>query len=231
MSTKQNIITVDGPSGVGKSTISKKIAKATGFVYLDTGAMYRAVGWYLQQKKVDFTDESKIADIVKQVNITLLPAENEQSDVGIMVNGQDISKTIRLQEVAMIASKFSALSVVRKRLTILQRQYGEQGNIVAEGRDMGTVVFPNAAYKFFLDALPEERARRRYDQLCSIGVAANYAEILRLTIQRDGDDRNRALAPLKRASDALLVDTTNKTIEEVTAILLAYIDKIKQKTG
>jgi cytidylate kinase len=225
MSEKRNIITIDGPAGVGKSTVTKKVASATGFAYLDTGAMYRAVGWYLQRHAVDLDNQEDIAKALKALRIDLVPAVNEQCDVGVFVNGEDVSDRIRTPEMAMLASRVSAFPVVRDVLTEIQRACGVKGRIVAEGRDTGTVVFPDAAYKFFLDAKPEERARRRVEQLHKNGVAANLQEILALTLERDKNDRERSIAPLKQAEDALLIDTTEVPLEVVVLRILGEIAK------
>ncbi len=223
MSKKTNIITIDGPSGVGKSTVSRKVAAATGFTYLDTGAMYRAVGSFLQSRGVDLHDNESIASALKNIDLQLVPATNDQSDVGVFVNGEDVSDIIRTPEMAMIASRVSAIPLVREILTEIQRGYGKKGRIVAEGRDIGTVVFPDAAHKFFLDANPEERARRRVEQLQKNGVAADLQQILELTLERDKNDRNRSIAPLKQAHDALLIDTTEITVEAVVSKILGEI--------
>jgi cytidylate kinase len=225
MSEKRNIITIDGPSGVGKSTVSRKVAAATGFAYLDTGAMYRAVGWYLQRQAIDLDNQGDIANALKTLSMQLVPAVSEQCDVGVLVNGEDVSDRIRTPEIAMLASRVSAVPVVRDILTEIQRQCGLKGQIVAEGRDTGTVVFPDAAYKFFLDAKPEERARRRVEQLQKNGVAASLQRILELTLERDKNDRNRPIAPLKQAEDALLIDTTEIPLEVVVLRILGEIAK------
>jgi CMP/dCMP kinase len=228
MSEKKNIITIDGPSGVGKSTVSKKVAAATGFAYLDTGAMYRAAGLYLMRHAVDFDKEEELSKVLKTLNFNLVPAVNEQSDVGVSINGEDVSKAIRTPEMAMIASRISALPLVRNILTEIQQEYGKKGRIVAEGRDTGTVVFPDAAHKFFLDAKPEERARRRVEQLHKNGVAASLQQILELTLERDNNDRNRSIAPLKQAADAFYIDTTEITLE---AVVFTILNKIAKKDG
>jgi cytidylate kinase len=225
MSEKRNIITIDGPSGVGKSTVSRKVAAATGFAYLDTGAMYRAVGWYLQRQAIDLDNQGDIANALKTLSMQLVPAVSEQCDVGVLVNGEDVSDRIRTPEMAMLASRVSAVPVVRDILTEIQRQCGLKGQIVAEGRDTGTVVFPDAAYKFFLDAKPEERARRRFEQLEKNGVAASLQRILELTLERDKNDRNRPIAPLKQAEDSLLIDTTEIPLEVVVLRILGEIAK------
>ena len=229
MSEKKNIITIDGPSGVGKSTVSRKVAAATGFTYLDTGAMYRAVGLYLSRLKVDLEDEPTLRQTLESLRLELVPAPDEQSDVRVLVNGEDVSEAIRTPEMAMVASRVSANPLVRDILTKIQKRYGNHGKIVAEGRDIGTVVFPNAAYKFFLDAHPEERARRRVEQLSRNGVESDFREILAMTLERDHNDRNRGIAPLRQAEDALLVDTTGIDAEEVVKRILAAV--LRKKNG
>ena len=225
MSKKQNIVTIDGPSGVGKSSVSRKIAAALGFTYLDTGAMYRGVGWYFLQQGVPLDDAKTIAEKLADLEMQLLPAVDEESDVGVVVNGTDVSDAIRTPEMAMVASRVSAVPMVREILTQIQRGYGEKGNIVAEGRDTGTVVFPLAAYKFFLDAQPEERAKRRIMQLRERGVKADFKQILAMTLERDKNDSERDIAPLEKAQDAVRIDTTGITVLRVVEKLLDIINK------
>ena len=220
----QNIITIDGPSGVGKSSVSRKVAAATGFTYLDTGAMYRGVGWYLLQQGVGLDEAEVIAKKLAGLELKLLPAADEESDVGVLINGENVSDAIRTPEMAMVASKVSAVPVVREILTEIQRNYGDKGNIVAEGRDTGTVVFPRAAYKSFLDAEPEERAKRRVLQLRLRGVEADFNQILTMTLERDKNDRTRAIAPLKKAQDAVAIDTTAITVQQVVDKILQIIE-------
>jgi CMP/dCMP kinase len=231
MSKKTNIVTIDGPAGVGKSTVSRKVAAALGFAYLDTGAMYRAVGWYLEQHCVNLKKKNDISSRLKKINLVLVPAINENCDVGVFIDGKDVSAIIRTPEMAMTASRVSALPVVRQILTEIQRDCGKKGEVVAEGRDTGTVVFPDAAYKFFLDAQPEERARRRVEQLQKNGITVDLEQILRLTLERDENDRNRSVAPLKQAVDALLIDTTEISLEAVVSRILAEITQKRLDSG
>lgn len=223
MFKKMNIITIDGPAGVGKSTVSRKVAAATGFTYLDTGAMYRAVGLYLDRCAVDLDKQGEVASSLRKLNLELIPAANEDSEAGVNINGEDVSDIIRTPEMAMIASRISAVPVVREILTDILRGYGKKGKIVAEGRDTGTVVFPQAAHKFFLDAKPEERARRRVEQLQKNGIAVSLQQTLALTLERDKNDRNRSIAPLRQADDALFIDTTKKSLEDVVSKILEEI--------
>lgn len=220
-----NVITIDGPSGVGKSTISRKIAQALGYTYLDTGAMYRAVGLYLVENEIDLSDDLAVQGALENIRIELLPSPGENDESRVLLNGVDVSEAIRTPEMAMIASRVSALPLIRARLTALQQDIGAEGCVVAEGRDTGTVVFPSARHKFFLDARPEERARRRVLQLRARGEAVDEQQIFQMTLERDKNDRERAIAPLRQAEDALAIDTTNRDIEEVAALVLESVKK------
>ncbi len=223
MQKKKEIVTLDGPSGVGKSTISRKIAAILGYSYLDTGAMYRAVGLHLQLKGVDIENSETVAANLAGISIHLLPAEKDDNDTGVLLNGKNVSKDIRTSEISMVASKVSSYPAVREKLTQMQREIGSQGKIVAEGRDVGTVVFPDAAYKFFLEADVEERALRRVGQMRLEGSNVTKESILEMINKRDRDDSERTTAPLKKAEDALLIDTTNMTIDQVCEEILQKI--------
>lgn len=220
MSELQNVVTIDGPSGVGKSTISRRIADSLGFTYLDTGAMYRAVGLYLQRNEIDIFDEMAVRTTLEQIQIMLFPGETGDGETGVLLNGEDVSRIIRSPEMAMVASRVSAIPAVREKLTLLQREIGREGRVVAEGRDTGTVVFPLARHKFFLDAKPEERAHRRVLQLLARGEEVDRDKILAMIVERDKNDRERAIAPLRQAEDALAIDTTSKDLDEVTRLVL-----------
>ncbi|MCF6186645.1 MAG: (d)CMP kinase, partial [Desulfobulbaceae bacterium] len=208
MSEKLQIVTIDGPSGVGKSTVSRGLADRLGFVYLDTGAMYRAVAYGCREGGVDVEDEQAVGRFLQDLHIELLPPKRPDDDVRVFLGGQEISGFIRTPEMGMLASKVSALPVVRQKLTVMQQKMGRAGKIVAEGRDTGTVVFPQAAWKFYLDADPEERARRRINQLTLKGERVDEQEILAQIIKRDRDDSERTIAPLKAADDAVRIDAS-----------------------
>ncbi len=220
MSETRDVITIDGPSGVGKSTVSRRVAQTLGYTYLDTGAMYRAVGLFLFENKVELSDDQAVCAALESIHIELLPCTGEHDDTGVLLNGLDVSTAIRTPAMAMIASQVSALPSVRAKLTALQQEIGATGKVVAEGRDTGTVVFPRAGHKFFLDARPEERARRRILQLRARGETVDEQAILTMTVERDTNDRERAIAPLRQADDALAIDTTCKNLDEVTAEVL-----------
>lgn len=216
------LITIDGPSGGGKSTVSRMLAAELGYTYLDTGAMYRAVGLQARRQGVDLASEEQVAAMLADLDLTLLPGDG---DTKVLLAGEDVSAVIRSAEMGMVASAISALPLVRRKLTELQRQIGAKGGVVAEGRDMGTVVFPRARYKYFLDASAEERARRRVDQLLEKGEAAEYEEILAQIIKRDHDDSTRALAPLKQAADAIRIDSSRLNAREVVDFIRARLAK------
>ena len=219
----KGIITIDGPSGAGKSTISRGLAAKLHFTYLDTGAMYRAVGLALERQGIDLADTDSLAKCLAAIELTLTP--NGDDDVRVLLNGEDVSQAIRTPEMGLVASRVSANPLVREKLTGLQRQLGAKGGIVAEGRDMGTVVFPKAFRKFFLNASAGERARRRQKQLAAKGQSVDYQEILDQISKRDYDDSRRALAPLKPAADAIIVDSSSMSPEAVIACMLASIAK------
>jgi len=223
-SNTQKIVTIDGPSGVGKSTISRRVAASLSFTYLDTGAMYRAVGFKLQSGNVDLGDESAVQECLDTISLQLLPAATENDEVSVILDGQDISLAIRSPEMSMMASKVSAIPAVRTKLTRMQQEIGQSGSIVAEGRDTGTVVFPDAAWKFYLDADPEERMRRRAAQLRLAGKDVGEGELLQMIIKRDHDDKSRSIAPLCKAEDAVVVDTGSLQIDEVVAVMLERIN-------
>lgn len=219
------IVTIDGPSGVGKSTVSRRLAALLDFTYLDTGAMYRAVAYGCKQAGVDVDDEPAVGHFLKDLMIELLPPASLGDDVRVFLDNKEISAFIRTPEMGMLASKVSALHVVRRKLTIMQQAMGKAGKLVAEGRDTGTVVFPQAAWKFYLDAGAEERARRRVDQLRSRGEQVDEAEVLAQIIQRDRDDSQRTIAPLKAAVDALRINSDSLNADEVVAKMLAEVEK------
>jgi len=230
MAEQKNIITIDGPSGAGKSTISKLLAARLHYTYLDTGAMYRVVGLQVERAGLDLEAEGAREDLVQLLaglDMTLAPGE-EGKDTRAFLNGEDVSDAIRTPEMAMVASRVSAQAEVRKKLTEMQRTIGKNGAIVAEGRDMGTIVFPNAMHKFFLDASPEERAQRRQKQLAENGQKVEFQEILAQIQKRDRADSGRSLAPLQPAEDAVIIDSSEMSIDEVVSFMLAAVNKKQQ---
>ena len=219
MGAGNRIVTIDGPSGGGKSTVSRALAAKLHFTYLDTGAMYRAVAYQCLEQGVDPADSAPLELLLATLRIELLPPAPGEDDVRVLVDGREVGDRLRTPEMGMLASRVSALEPVRTTLTRLQREIGAAGRIVAEGRDTGTVVFPGAAWKFFLDASPEVRARRRADQLRRKGEQVDEGQLLAQIIQRDKDDRERTIAPLVAAPDALVIDSTGLPVEQVVRLM------------
>ena len=223
---KLRVVTIDGPSGVGKSTISRRVAAELGFTYLDTGAMYRAVGYACAQAGIDADNpahQEALTKLLAELDLRLLPPEKEGDEVRVFLRDEDVSAAIRLPEMSMAASKVSAIPAVRARLTVMQQAMGQAGGLVADGRDTGTVVFPQAAWKFYLDASPEERCRRRVAQLRERGQEVDEQETLAQIIERDRNDQERTIAPLVMAEDAVLIDSSSLSADEVAARMLEAI--------
>ncbi len=216
------IIAIDGPSGAGKSTLAKRLARELGFIYWDTGAMYRALALKLLRQGVDLADDARVNQLVRQTAIDL---REKDGNLQVLLDGCDVAADIRTPEVSQMASKSSALSVVRARLLELQREIGQRGSVVAEGRDIGTVVFPQAQVKIFLDASSGERARRRYQELLAAGREVNLEETLREMEERDKRDSERDLAPLRQAADAVRVDSSSIGADAVAAMVLDLVEK------
>ncbi len=216
-------IALDGPSGAGKSTIAKRLSAELGFVYVDTGAMYRTVGLYCLQNNVDINDEAAVGAILGNINIELKYIDGEQR---ILLNGTDVSKDIRLNEVSMAASKTSAYKAVRAFLLDAQRNVAKTQSVIMDGRDIGTVVLPDAEIKIFIVGDATVRAKRRHKELQEKGQNISLQEVLEDIITRDHNDTNRAEAPLKQAKDAVLLDTTYKNFDEAYE---AVLDIVKSK--
>lgn len=223
MVERLEVLTIDGPSGVGKSTISRRVAARLGYTYLDTGAMYRAVALKCQLAGIDTSDKAALNEVLSSLEMQIFPASLEGDDVQVILDGVNVSEHIRTEEISMLASAVSAQKPVRDTLTRIQQEMGAQGKVVAEGRDTGTVVFPGAAWKIYLDATPKERARRRIKQLRQKGLVVNEQEILAQIIKRDRDDSERALAPLKAAPDAVYIDATILGPDEVVKRILEVV--------
>lgn len=205
-------IAIDGPSGAGKSSAAKGAAKELGFIYVDTGALYRAVGVAALQKNISTGDKLAVTDMLGDIEISLKFEDGEQK---VYLNGIDVSKTIRLPEASMAASDVSAFPPVRAFLFDLQKNLAKTNNCLMDGRDIGTVVLPDARLKIFLTASAEERANRRYKELIERGTPVQYNTLLEEIIQRDYNDSHRAIAPLKPADDAVIIDSSSMTLEEV----------------
>ena len=208
------IITIDGPSGVGKSTVSKSVARKLGFTYLDTGAMYRAVALRVKRDSIDINDDKGLESLLNHTEIGF--GRKENGDLVIMLNNEDVTDKIRTPEVSRLSSDVATKRAVRIKLVHLQQEMGKIGNMVAEGRDMGTYVFPDAAFKFYLDASLDERARRRREQLSQSGDDASIESVKNEIIKRDAQDMERSESPLHPAINAVIIDTTNLSSDEVT---------------
>ena len=216
-------VAIDGPAGAGKSTISRAAAKEMGYIYIDTGALYRTVGLNAMRKGADVNDaESVIATLTDDLKVELRFIDGEQR---MFLNGEDVSDKIRTPEASSAASKVSAVPEVRKYLFDLQKDLAKNNNCIMDGRDIGTVVLPDAKVKIFLTASPEARADRRYKELIEKGMDVKYDDVLADMIKRDYDDSHRAIAPLKQADDAILVDTTNDDLETAIARIKAIIEE------
>lgn len=212
MEKKDFIITIDGPVGSGKSTVGRLLAERFGLLYLDTGAMYRAVALAAHQRGIPPDDAEALGKLCEEIEISFLHEPNGQRTI---LCGADVTDQIRAPEISMLASRVSAVGSVRAALVAMQRHIGRNGGIVVDGRDAGTVIFPNARFKFYLTASLEERAQRRYKELIAKNMDVDYNKLLFEIEKRDRDDSTRALAPLKPAPGAVIVDTTGMTIEAV----------------
>ena len=216
------IVAVDGPASSGKGTITKLVGEKLGLINIDTGAMFRCVTLNMLQENVTMQEEEKIEEILKNIKIEM----NEEGK--IFLNGSEVTKRIRENDVNDFVSPVSTIPIVRSKLVELQRKVAQGKNVIMEGRDIGTVVFPNADLKIYLDASPEERARRRVAQNKEKGIESSYNEVLEKIIDRDKRDSSRELAPLKKAEDAIYIDTSNMTIAQVVEKIESLI---KEKEG
>lgn len=205
-------IAIDGPSGAGKSTISRKAAEKFGFIYVDTGAIYRTIGLATKIRGVSLDDTAAVIELLPTLEIEL--KYNDAGEQHMYLDGNDVSRDIRLPEVSMLASKVSAIPAVREFLIDMQRGMAEKYDVIMDGRDIGTVILPNADLKIFLTADVRDRARRRYEELRAKGMEKPFDEVLAELEKRDEQDTQRAAAPLKAADDAVLLDTSGNTLEE-----------------
>lgn len=211
-------IAIDGPAGAGKSSAAKLAAKALGFIYVDTGALYRAVGVAVLRRGLDTAVPENVIPVLPEITVELRFLEGEQH---VFLNGEDVSKEIRLPEASMAASNVSAIPAVRAFLFDLQRRIAKENDCIMDGRDIGTVVLPDAELKIFLTATPEIRARRRFLELEEKGTPVDYETLLEEIRQRDYNDSHRAVAPLKPAADSVIIDSSDLTLEEVTDKIVA----------
>jgi len=216
------IITIDGPSGVGKSTVAKLVAKYLGLTYLDTGAMYRAIALQVKRNPININNDDELSSLLGNTNIKFV---NSKDNVLIItLNNEDITDKIRSPEISRLSSDVATKRLVRKKLVEIQREIGLNGNIVVEGRDMGTYVFPDANFKFYLDATIEERAKRRRNQLIQTGNNIGADNMIKEIELRDKQDKERLESPLHPAPNAVIIDTTNLIADQVTNRIIAEVE-------
>lgn len=213
-------VAIDGPSGAGKSTIARILAKELGFLYVDTGALYRTVGYAVLQKGIDPKDAAAVESLLPEMTVSMGYVDGEQH---VFLNGEDVSAYIRTPEVSMAASATSAMPPVRQFLFRLQQDTARKNSVIMDGRDIGTVVLPFASVKIFLTASAEDRAQRRYAELCEKGMDVTYEDVLADMKERDYNDSHRAAAPLKPAEDAVFVDTSGNTLEQSVQLLKSVV--------
>lgn len=218
-------VAIDGPSGAGKSTIARVLAKELNFVYVDTGALYRTIGYYALRSGADPTMKSEVEPLLGELKVELRYMDGVQH---VYLNGEDVSDHIRTPEVSLAASAVSAIPEIRRFLFQMQRDMAAAYNVIMDGRDIGTVVLPNADLKVFLTASVEDRANRRYEELLSRKQTVKYEDVLNDMRKRDYDDTHRVIAPLKPAADAVVVDTTGNTLEESVTILKNMVKGLVQ---
>ncbi len=216
------VIAIDGPSASGKGTVAQRVAQALGFHYLDSGALYRLVALKVLQDGHNLDDETQLADVARNLNVVF-------QDSAILLGGCDVTDDIRTEQCGILASQLAAYPGVRAALTDRQRAFRQQPGLVADGRDMGSVIFPDASLKVFLTASAEIRAQRRYKQLMEKGINANIADLLQDIKNRDDRDRNRSIAPLQQLHDAQLLDTSSLTISQAENTVLSWYDEIHAK--
>lgn len=213
-------VAIDGPAGAGKSTIARAVAERLGYIYVDTGALYRAIGLYALRRGVNPESPEEVTPLLGGFSLELVHRGGEQR---VLLNGEDVSEAIRAPEMGMAASQVSAIPEVREYLLGLQRQLAEKNNVVMDGRDIGTVVLPNADVKIYLTASVEQRARRRYDEHLAKGQQVQYNIVLEEMKRRDHKDMNRSTAPLRQAENAVLADTSSLTLEQSISLVLNLV--------
>ena len=228
--TRASRIAIDGPAASGKSTVGKRVADRLGYLYFDTGVMYRAVTWASLERGIPISDEIAVTRLAQELHIDVTrPTLDDGRQYTVLVDGVDVTWDIRRPEVDAQVSPVSAYPGVRAALTAQQRRIGAMGRVVMVGRDIGTVVMPDADLKVYLDAAVEERARRRYREILARGGQADFEEVLRGMAQRDAIDSSRATAPLCAAPDAVVIDTTHMAIDEVVEAIMALVSRVEEK--
>lgn len=215
-------IAIDGPAGAGKSTIAKKVAKELGYIYVDTGALYRTVALFMIQNKININDESEVNKALDRIDISMKYEDGIQN---IYLNRENVNSLIRTIEVSKIASKTSTYKKVRKKLLFLQKDIAKKNKVVMDGRDIGTVILPNADLKIFLTASAKVRGERRYKEIIERDERADLQSIIEDIEKRDEQDKNRAISPLRKANDAIEIDSSYMTIDEVTKKIISLLNK------
>lgn len=218
------VVAVDGPAGSGKGTITKEVSKRTNLINIDTGAMYRSVTLYMIRNNIGLDDKEKIIGMLNKIDIQFKRDDTQEK---VFLDGEDVSTQIREKPVNEKVSPVSMIGLIREKMTELQRKMSEHIDVIMEGRDIGTNVFPNANLKIYLDATPEERAQRRFKQNEEKGINIPFEEILENVKYRDYTDSHREISPLKQAEDAIYIDTTNMTIDEVVDKIIKLIEEVK----
>ena len=213
-------VAIDGPSGAGKSTVAKALAKRLGYIYIDTGAMYRSVALSVKEKSISPEDESAVSKLASSLHLTLVP---EGDQIRVFCDELDVTEAIRAPEISRLASHISKQKGVREALVRVQREMGKEGCAILEGRDIGTVVFPDAVVKFYLDAESGERARRRYEEMVDKGVRVDLKETQEELVERDHHDTHRTHSPLKKAQDAVYIDSTHRSVEEIVDDMIRIV--------
>ena len=230
MKRRRPVVAIDGPAGAGKTTVTRAVAEQLGYLLVDTGALYRSVALSAEERGIDWEDADRVAEVA--LDLALRQAIVFEAAAGgqrLLLEGRDMTQAIRRQEIGQGASKVSAIPGVRAALLDLQRAAGARGAVVLEGRDIGTVVFPDAEAKFFLTASVQVRARRRFDELLARGGDPDLAEVEREVVERDRRDSERAVAPLRRAEDAVLVDSSGLSIADVVSRIVEQVRLVEQK--
>lgn len=219
---KKISVAIDGPAGAGKSSISRRVAAELGYVYIDTGAMYRTVAVYAIERGIEPDSE----ELIKELDKIDIDIRYESGALHVYLNGKDVTERIRENDASMGASAVAALPQVRSRLVAMQREMAKEGGVIMDGRDIGTVVLPDADLKIYLTASVDERARRRYEEYVNNGIECSYEELKRDVIKRDKNDMNRAVSPLRRADDAVEIDTTGNTFEQSVEIIKNMVKEL-----
>lgn len=215
-------IAIDGPSGAGKSTVAKSLAERLGYTYIDTGAMYRSVALQVKEKGISIKDKFALKQLASSLRVVFF---TEKKQTHVLCDGEDITEAIRTPEISRLASSISKQKGVREALVQMQRKMGKEGSVILEGRDIGTVVFPDADVKFYLDAESDERVRRRYEEMVEKGVKVDFKETEEELVQRDHNDMHRIHSPLKKAEDALFIDSTHRSAGEIVEEMVRIIKK------